>query len=79
MRELKQRHDGDVLVHGSRSLVGSLMQHDLVDTYHLLVYPLVLGQGRRLFMPGTNARLKLASSTEMGSGVMLLVYRREER
>jgi len=79
MREFKQRHDGDVLVHGSRSLVGSLMQHDLVDTYHLLVYPLVLGQGRRLFMPGTNARLKLASSTEMGSGVMLLVYRREER
>ena len=74
--ELKARHDGNLLVHGSRMLVASLMQHDLVDTYHLLMYPLVIGQGWRLFAEGTKARLKLAAASDMGAGAVLLVYQR---
>lgn len=73
---LKRRHPGDLLVHGSHSLVQALVQRNLVDEYHLLVYPLVLGEGRRLFADGAKASLELVSSTEMGSGVVLLIYRR---
>lgn len=74
--ELKSRHDGDLLVHGSCSLVQALMEQDLVDQYHLLVYPLALGKGRRLFADGVAANVELAQSRDLGSGVVLLVYRR---
>lgn len=73
---LKSRHAGDILVHGSHSLVQALAQRDLIDEYHLLVYPLVLGQGRRLFASTAQARLELVRIAEMGFGVVLMVYRR---
>lgn len=76
--DLKARHEGHLLVHGSRTLVTSLVQHDLVDTYHLLVYPLAIGQGKRLFADGVKATLKLASSTDMGGGAVLLIYQRDD-
>ena len=76
VRQLKARHAGSVLVHGSHTLVQSLVQQDLVDEYHLLVYPLVLGEGRRLFAEGAKATLELTRSSAMGSGVVLLVYQR---
>lgn len=76
VRQLKERHAGNLLVHGSHSLVQALVQRDLVDEYHVLVYPLALGEGRRLFAEGGKANLQLAASSEMGAGVVLLVYRR---
>ncbi|HEY0662148.1 MAG TPA: dihydrofolate reductase family protein [Lysobacter sp.] len=76
VRQLQERHAGNLLVHGSHSLVQALVQRDLVDEYHVLVYPLVFGEGRRLFADGAKANLELARSSEMGSGVVLLVYRR---
>lgn len=76
LQQIKGYHAGNLLVHGSHSLVQALVQRDLVDEYHILVYPLVLGEGRRLFAGGASANLRLAASSQMGSGVVLLVYER---
>ncbi len=71
---LKQQHGKDIAVHGSATLVQTLMQHDLVDRYRLLVYPVVVGKGKRLFKEGTTATLKLLESQSFSSGVVALVY-----
>jgi dihydrofolate reductase len=71
---LKQQDGRDIVVHGSATLVQTLMQHDLVDRYRLLVYPVVLGKGKRLFEEGTTATLKLLESRSFRSGVTALVY-----
>jgi len=71
---LKQQDGQDITVHGSATLVHTLMQHDLVDRYRLLVYPVVLGNGKRLFHEGTTATLKLVESRPFSSGVVALVY-----
>ncbi len=73
--ELKQQPGRNLLVAGSCTLVQSLMQHGLVDEFHLLVYPLVLGSGKRLFAEGSPANLKLVESKPFSSGVVLLTYR----
>src|SRR5258707_2777899 len=56
--KLKQQDGKDITVHGSATLVQTLIQNDLVDRYRLLVYPLVLGKGKRLFQEGTMTKLK---------------------
>ena len=71
---LKQQEGQDILVHGSATLVHMLMQHDLVDRYRLLVYPVVVGNGKRLFHEGTTARLKLVESQAFSGGVVALMY-----
>jgi dihydrofolate reductase len=71
---LRQQDGSDIVVHGSATLVQTLMQHDLVDRYRLLVYPLVLGKGKRLFHEGIPATLKLVASQSFGSGVVALIY-----
>jgi dihydrofolate reductase len=71
---LKQQDGKDITVHGSATLVQTLMQHDLVDRYRLLVYPVVLGEGKRLFSEGIPATLKLLESRSFGSGVVALIY-----
>jgi dihydrofolate reductase len=71
---LKQQDGKDIAVHGSATLVQTLMQHDLVDRYRLLVYPLVVGKGKRLFREGIPATLKLLQSQSFSSGVVALVY-----
>lgn len=71
---LKQQEGRDIIVHGSATLVQTLMQHDLVDRYRLLVYPVVVGKGKRLFNEGTPATLKLLESQSFNSGVVALVY-----
>jgi dihydrofolate reductase len=76
VRELKQRTDGDMLVAGSATLVATLRQHDLVDEYRLIVHPVVLGEGKRLFTAGDTATdLQLVESRSVGPDVLLLVYR----
>src|SRR2546422_980454 len=56
-------------------LIRSLLPHDLIDEYRLLVYPLVLGKGKRLFDESSAANLKLAESAAFDTGVVKLVYR----
>ncbi|MBF2085646.1 dihydrofolate reductase family protein [Thermoleptolyngbya sp. C42_A2020_037] len=72
--QLKQQDGQDILVYGSATLVHTLMQHDLVDRYRLLIYPVVVGEGKRLFKNGTTVALKLLESQFFGSGVLALVY-----
>ena len=76
---LKQQDGKDIAVHGSATLVQTLMQHDLVDRYRLLVYPLVVGKGKRLFKEGIPATLKLLESQSFSSGVVALVYEPERQ
>jgi dihydrofolate reductase len=71
---LKQQDGKDIVVHGSATLVQTLMQDDLVDRYRLLVYPVVVGKGKRLFAEGIPASLKLLESQSFSSGVVALVY-----
>ncbi len=72
--KLKQQPGNDIALSGSATLAQTLIQHDLVDEYHLLVYPVVLGSGKRLFQDGANTKLKLVESRTFEKGVMLLVY-----
>ena len=71
---LKQQEGRDIAVHGSATLVQTLIKHDLVDSYRLLVYPVVVGSGKRLFHEGTAATLKLVDSKTLSSGVVALIY-----
>jgi class 3 adenylate cyclase len=76
--ELKRQPGKDILVEGSADLVAGLMEHDLVDEYQLLLFPVILGSGKHLFRDGIDLRpLRLVSSRVFGSGVVLLVYRPE--
>ena len=72
--KLKQEPGQDIVIHGSPTLVRSLMPHGLIDEYRLLVYPLVLGQGKRLFDEGSVANLKLVESKTYDTGVVKLIY-----
>ncbi|WP_027483230.1 dihydrofolate reductase family protein [Deinococcus pimensis] len=76
---LKQVDGGPILVYGSGTLAQSLLRHGLVDELRLMIFPLVLGSGRRLFGAGDRLRLNLASTRELGSGVLLLTYTPAER
>lgn len=72
--KLKQQAGQDILVAGSAQLVQTLTQHSLVDEYRLLVYPVVLGNGTRLFQEGSNAKLRLIESKALPTGVVLAGY-----
>jgi len=77
--KLKQQPGRDVVIHGSPTLIRSLLPHDLIDEYRLLVYPIVLGRGKRLFDEASQAKLKLAESETFSKGVVKLVYRRNDK
>ncbi len=77
--DLKRQEGEDITVHGSATLAQTLMEHDLVDNYRLLVYPVVLGGGKRLFKEGIPATLKLLESRSFGSGVVALIYEPDRR
>lgn len=73
--ELKRRTDGTILVQGSSDLLRTLQSAELVDEYHLLVFPVVLGRGKRLFAEGaTPAGLKLTGSSATEAGVVYVTY-----
>ncbi len=76
---LKQQSGQDILVAGSATLVNTLMEHNLIDEYHLLVYPVVLGSGKRLFRDGSKATLKLVETKTFSSGVALLGYQPDKK
>ncbi len=72
--KLKQQPGQDILIFGSCELVHTLTQHDLIDEYRLLVYPVVLGSGKRLFGYESNKTLKLVETKPFSTGVVLLHY-----
>jgi dihydrofolate reductase len=74
VRKLKESDGGDLLVYGSPKLVETLMKHDLVDRYNLLVYPIVLGAGKRLFESDVAANLSLVESKAHSTGAAQLIY-----
>jgi dihydrofolate reductase len=72
---LKQEQDGDIVVHGSPQLVQTLLDHDLVDELRLMVFPVVLGSGKRLFGETSDKKpLRLTDSKVVGDGVAILTY-----
>jgi dihydrofolate reductase len=71
---LKERDGKDILVFGSADLVGTLMEHDLVDEYRLMIFPVVVGSGKRLFGEGGTKTLKLVASKTFDSGAVVLTY-----
>ena len=72
---LKQQEGKDILVGGSADLVHTLMQHDLVDEYKLMVHPIVVGNGKRLFKEGSEKKvLKLVETEAFSSGIVILSY-----
>jgi dihydrofolate reductase len=74
---VNEEHDGDVVVHGSAQLVRGLIAGDLLDELRLMVYPVVLGAGKRLFGATDDKKpLRLAESRVVGDGVTILVYQR---
>jgi dihydrofolate reductase len=75
--KLKDAHDGDIVVHGSAQLVHSLIEEGLVDELRLMVFPVVLGDGKRVFGETSDRQnLKLTDSKAVGDGVAILVYER---
>jgi dihydrofolate reductase len=73
--KLKQERDGDIVVHGSARLVQTLLERDLVDELRLMVFPVVLGSGKRLFDGLSDKKLlRLVDSKVVGDGVAILIY-----
>ncbi|MEU7297637.1 dihydrofolate reductase family protein [Streptomyces exfoliatus] len=78
--DLKESLDGEIQMHGSGGLARTLLDHDLIDTLHLLVFPVILGTGRRLFSDGVRpTAFRNTESRTTGSGVALLTYERAGR
>jgi dihydrofolate reductase len=72
---LREELDGDIVVHGSARLVQTLVEHGLVDELRLMVFPVVLGSGKRLFGETTDKHsLRLTDSKIVGDGVAIMVY-----
>lgn len=77
VRALKAEDGGELQVHGSLGLVQTLLAADLVDELRLVVFPVVLGSGRKLFAEGAVPRTwRLATSTVSGTGAVLAAYQR---
>ncbi|MFF0427828.1 dihydrofolate reductase family protein [Streptomyces sp. NPDC004520] len=72
---LKERLDGEIQMHGSAGLARTLLDHDLIDTLHLQVFPVVLGTGRRLFSDGVRpTAFRLTDARVTSTGVTLHTY-----
>jgi dihydrofolate reductase len=79
VQKLKAAPGKNILTDGSQQLVHTLLQNDLVDGLHLLLYPLSLGGGKRLFPEGLHTTFKLRAATPYASGVVGLHYERDRQ
>jgi dihydrofolate reductase len=78
--EVRSRHDRDIVVHGSARLVQSLLEEDLVDELRLMVFPVILGTGKRLFgETGGKRTLTLRESRTVGDGVEIMIYDKQKK
>jgi dihydrofolate reductase len=74
--KLRQAQEGNIMVAGSARLVQTLLENDLVDELRLMIFPVVLGRGKRLFGETSDKkRLRLADSKTVGDGIAILIYR----
>lgn len=74
-RRVRDEHSGNIYVHGSRQLAQTLLEHDLVDQLNLMVFPVVLGTGDRMFGETSDKKkLRLVDSRVVGDGVAILIY-----
>lgn len=79
IKKLKEQAGKDIRVIGSGELAQTLIEHNLVDEYNLMIHPIVLAMGKHLFRGDTPpTRLKLVESTTTSTGVLLLTYVPEE-
>lgn len=74
VRDLKNRVEKDIIIMGSGKLIRSLMQHDVIDEYALLIYPIALGEGGRLFSQVPHTNLNLLRTKATNQGVILAIY-----
>jgi dihydrofolate reductase len=74
VRNLKAQSGKNITIDGSSMLVHTLAEHDLIDEYSLLVYPVVLGSGKKLFTTGQRKNLRLIEARPFPSGVVLMHY-----
>jgi dihydrofolate reductase len=73
--KLKERPDQNLLLYGSSALLNTLLQHDLIDQYRLMIHPVVLGQGKRLFGEASGEKpLRLVDVSTTSTGVMIADY-----
>jgi dihydrofolate reductase len=79
VRALKEQPGRNITIDGSSVLIHTLAQHDLIDEYHLLIYPLVLGGGKKVFPDGARLNLRLVEARPVPSGVVLTHYAVEHR
>jgi dihydrofolate reductase len=78
--KLKAAYGRDIVVHGSPQLTQTLVEHDLVDELRLMVYPVIVGAGKRLFAETSGTkRLQLVEAKTVGDGIHILIYRPSER
>ena len=78
--KLKQRYERDIVVHGSPQLAQTLIEHDLVDELCLMVYPVIVGAGKRLFAETTHKKnLRLVETKTFNDGIHVLIYRPPNR
>lgn len=78
VKKLKEEQDGTIVVHGSIQLAQTLLEKDLVDQLNLMVFPVVLGAGKRLFgETNDKKKLQLEESRTVGDGVLILIYGRD--
>lgn len=78
--KLKQESGQDILIYGSGELIRSLMQHDLIDEFHFIINPVVVGKGERLFKEDINQKaFKLVSTQTTDTGVAILSYNLEKQ
>jgi dihydrofolate reductase len=73
--KLKEQPGQDILIFGSAELVNGLLRHELIDEIRLLVHPVVLGRGKRLFAEGSSVGLAAAEAKVLGSGIVLVVLK----
>ncbi|RGO21337.1 dihydrofolate reductase [Bacillus cereus] len=78
--KLKEQPGQNLLIYGSGELIQTLMQHDLIDEYHFIVNPVIVGSGKRLFKDQNDTKaLKLIETRTTSSGVVILSYQPEKK
>src|SRR5205085_12600627 len=74
-KRLRDEHRGDIVVHGSAQLAQTLLEHDLVDELRLMVFPVLLGSGKRLFGETSDKKpMRLVDSKMVGEGEAIVIY-----